>query len=380
MSATSAYDIYTTTREAWEAMSQALVNAQKSIYWEVYIFIDDEAGKKFLTILEEKARAGLDVKLIIDGLGSFLFSKKSFESLKKAGVDIKIFQERKKRYRGFWQAIFSRTHRKILIIDEKIGFIGGVNVQKYMEDWLDMHVKIEGKVVRSLLRSFAKMYIICGGDKEKVRHLLKYKFRLYRDKVQFVYDDAHGKDSLARQKYSEALLKARERVILFSPYYFPDKEFLKALWNARKRGIRVDILIPFRTDLRLVTYAAYFWFGIMKRIGVKVHLLNQMMHGKGVVMDDDWTMIGSSNLDYTSFYDSYEANVQIRDPEFVKKVKQNLEKWMQEAKHFDDIDWSKRGVLDRLKEKIAVWLYRLWYRKVDSSFSSSYGKDVTKKK
>lgn len=375
MSLPSSYDVYTTTKEAWEAMYQAILAAQKSIYWEVYIFIDDEEGNRFLKALEQKAREGLKVKLIFDSWGSFLFSQKSIESLKKAGADIKFFQERKKRYRGIWQSLFARTHRKILVIDEKIGFIGGVNVQKHMQDWLDMQVRIEGKIVHSLLRSFAKMYIICGGEKSEVRHLLKYKFRVYHDNGEFIYDDAHGMDSTARKSYTDALIKARERVILFSPYYFPDKEFLKALWNARKRGIRVDLLIPLRSDLRLVTYAAYFWFGIMKKIGVKVHLLNQMMHGKGVVMDDAWTMIGSSNLEYTSFYDSYEANIKIRDPEFVKKVKENLERWMSEAEHLDDMEWEKRSWLERMKESIAFRLYRLWHRKVKSQEVYLYDPD-----
>lgn len=373
----SAYDVYASSKEAWDAMYQTIQTAKKSVYWEMYIFADDEAGKGFFDLLEKKAIEGVDVKLIVDAWGTFWFPKKRIVSLKAAGVELVFFQERKRRYRGLWLKLISRTHRKILIVDEKIGFIGGVNVQKGMESWLDMHVKIEGKVVRSLLRSFAKMYVICGGSKEKVRHLLKYPFRVFKDKVEFVYDDAHARDSMARQKYIEALTRARERVILFSPYYIPDKEFLKALWNARKRGVRVDLLIPFRTDLRIVTYAAYFFFELMQKFGVKIFLVKQMMHGKGVVVDDDWAMIGSSNLEHTSFYDSYEANVKIKDRVFVKRVKDTLQEWMDAAKELNREEWGNRGSLHKIQEWIAYKLYGLWHRRANAKLYEDYSKSQT---
>ncbi len=361
----SLYDVYTSTQEAWNAMRQEILAAKQSIYWEVFTFVDDEIGKPFFDILEQKARNGVDVKLIIDSMGTFWFSKSRVESLKAAGVDLLFFHDRKKKYRGWWRRLWSRTHRKILIIDETIGFIGGVNVKKEMQEWLDLHVKVEGKVVRSLLRSFAKMYIICGGDKQKVKHLLKYRFRVRGDTIDFIYDDANAPSSKSREQYTEGLLKARERVILFSPYYFPDKEFLKALWAARRRGVRVDLLIPFRTDLRIVTYSAYFLFNLMKKFGVKIYLTKQMMHGKGVIVDDDWAMIGSSNLDHTSFHDCYEANVLIKDRHFVNRVKYKLEEWMKESDEFDSIRWDKRGFWHKIKEWVAYKLYTLWYRRAN---------------
>ncbi len=361
----SLYDVYTSTQEAWDAMKTSITYAHKSIYWEVFIFVDDKVGASFFDILEQKAREGVDVRLIIDSLGTFWFSKNRVESLKKAGVELLFFHDRKKKYRGWWKRLWSRTHRKILIVDEKTAFIGGVNVKQEMADWLDMHVKVEGKIVRSILRSFAKMYIICGGDKKNVLHLLKYRFRIRTDGIDVIYDDANTPRSRVREKYTEALLKARERVILFSPYYFPDKEFLKALWAAQRRGVRVDLLIPFRTDLRVVTYAAYFLFTLMSKLGVKVHLTKQMMHGKGFIVDDDYAMVGSSNIDHTSFYDCYEANILIKDKDFVNRVKTKLESWMKDSDELDTVSWDKRGIWQKIKEWVAYKLYTLWYKRAD---------------
>ncbi len=361
----SQYTIYGSSSEAWKGMLEAITAATKSIYWEVYIFVDDEIGDTFFDVLEQQAKAGIDVKLIIDSLGSFWMSRKRTVSLRKAGVDLRFFHERKYRYRGMWKKMITRTHRKVLIVDEHLGFIGGVNVQKHMKEWLDIQVRIEGDVVRSLIREFAKMYVICGGTKEHVKKMLKYKFRVKKDidDIEFVYDESNTKKrSRTRKKYVEALTKARERVILFSPYYFPDKKFLFALWKARKRGVKVDLIIPFRTDVRLATYAGYALFSLMQKYGVKVHLLDRMMHGKGMVVDDDWAMVGSSNIDQNSFYDTYEANVRFKNKFAVGSIKSIIEGWILTARKLEDIKWEKRGVWQKTKEWIAVKLYRSWFK------------------
>lgn len=357
----SNFQIYSTTKDAWEAMYQAILDAKKSIYWELYIFVDDEAGKPFFDVLEQKAKAGVMVKLVIDNLGSFWLSKERVRSLRNAGVDIRFFQERKKRYRGWWKRLWTRSHRKILIVDERVGFIGGVNIRKEMKEWLDIQVRVEGRAVHSMLRAFAKNYIICGGDKKQMRHLLKYRFRLLRDKAEFVFDEPDENKSSARLKYAEALLKARERVILFSPYYFPDKKFLLALWQAKKRGVRVDLLIPLRSDIRLMTYASYAWFSVLKKLGVNIHFTKKMMHGKGVIMDDEWAMVGSSNMEQTGFYDNYEANIKIKDLSVVKEIKSRILQWLKDSMEFDEKKWAKRGVWHRLNEQLAKKLYKLWH-------------------
>lgn len=358
----SKYQIYSTSKEAWEAMYQEISKAEKSIYWELYIMLEEGVGIKFLNLLESKARQGVEVKLILDPIGSFWLSRKRIATLKTAGVDLLFFHERKPHRRSRLRRLWSRMHRKILIIDEKIGFIGGVNIQEITRYWLDIHIRIEGKVVRSLVRDFAKTYILCGGDKKQVKHLLQYKFRVAKAKLDFIFDEGRRTISKTRKKYTEALLKARERVILFSPYYFPDKKFLYALWQARKRGIKIDLLLPLRSDIRFSTYTYYALFSVMKKLGIRVHLSKKMMHGKGAVVDDDWAMVGSSNLEQTSFYDNYEANVGIKDKPTVKKLKKTVLKWIESSVKPEDLKLEKRSRRQKLKEKIALWLYRLWHR------------------
>lgn len=356
----SNYTIYSTTDQAWGAMLEAIRGAQKSIYWEVYMVVDDVIGNTFFDLLQEKARAGVDVKLIVDYWGSLSLSNKKITQLKAAGVDIRRFEDRKRRHLIWWGFFSSRTHRKIMIVDEKIGFVGGVNVRDLMKDWLDIYVRVEGKIVRSLLRAFAKSYIICGGNKEAVKPLLKYRYRVMKSQFDLITDEPNTNKSWVKENYVRALNKARERVILFSPYYFPDREFLKALYDAKKRGVRLDLLIPFRSDLRIATYVAFTWFALMRAMGVNVHMVSRMMHGKGIVVDNDWAMIGSSNIDQPSFYHNHEANISTKDPRFVQQLKTILENWM---KHSETVGekWEKRGRLRRTKEWLALKLYKWWF-------------------
>lgn len=356
----SNHTIYSTTTEAWEAMLQAIRDAQKSIYWEVYMVADDETGNKFFDLLIAKARAGLDVKLIVDYWGSLALSGKKITELREAGIDIRRFEDRKRRHMIWWGLFSSRTHRKILIVDEKVGFIGGVNVRHFMKNWRDIHVRVEGKIVRSLLRSFAKSYIICGGEREAVRPYLKYRYRIMKSQFDLITDEPNTNKSWVKENYVRAMNRARERVILFSPYYFPDREFLAALYDAKKRGVRLDLLIPLRTDLRIATYAAFAWFALMRKMGVNVHVTPHMMHGKGIVVDNDWAMIGSSNIDQTSFFYNHEANISSKDRGFVKQLKNILEGWIKESEPVGK-SWENRGRINRAKEWLALTLYKWWF-------------------
>lgn len=359
----SSYKIYSSTKDAWEAMYQAIERAQRSIFWELYIFVDDTAGKPFFDLLMKKAKEGVEVRVIVDSLGSFWLSKERVSALKNSGVDILFFHERKYKYRGFWRRLWKRTHRKVLVIDEEIGFVGGVNIRSDMQDWYDFMVEFDGDTVFPLLRYFAKSYIISGGERKKVRRLLYMRgVPTFMQTVRAVFDEpSESGVSNAKREYIKALRKAKKSVIVFSPHYVPDAQFLRALWLARKRGVRVDILLPFSPDVRFLSYVAYGYFSLMNSFGVKVHLTKNMLHGKGFVVDDSWAMVGSSNIDETSFRDNYEANVTIHDRQIVSDIKKVLLKWLQDSDEITKYG-KKGGIWHRMKVWLAVRLYRMWYR------------------
>ncbi|HYE60247.1 MAG TPA: phosphatidylserine/phosphatidylglycerophosphate/cardiolipin synthase family protein, partial [Candidatus Kapabacteria bacterium] len=282
--------------------------------------------------------------------------------LRAAGAEVLFFNHQRRR--GLWRRLWSRTHRKILIVDEEVAFIGGVNISKHMKEWNDIQVRLEGEILYALLRSFRRAYLRSGGKRQNVRHLQKYRRLAHevRDaRVEFIWDDCNPKESRIRKRYAEALKTAKERVILFSPYYFPDRQFIRALWHARRRGVRVDLLLPLRTDVRLATHAAYAYFSLMKKFGVNVFLTDKMMHGKGVIVDDEWAMVGSCNIDQTSFYDNYEASVRIRDKQFVRSLRETMKRWFLHARTLDELKWERRGIWQRCKERVAHKLFEWWH-------------------
>lgn len=359
---TQNYKIYDNTKEAWRGMLEAIILAEKSIFWEMYTLVDDDIGNNFFDILKQKASAGVDVKMIVDYWGSFWLSKKKVEELRNSGIEVLIFRERKNKLRGMLYGFNRRNHRKIMLVDEKVGFIGGVNIDKRSRDWFDIQIAVYGSQVYHLLWFFAKSYIRNGGKKKNVRHLFQYFNHFKKNKTDFVYEHGQRTKSLVKNIYKKALLRAREKVVLFSPYYYPDLDLIKTMREARKRGIKIELLIPMRTDVKIATYVNYAWFNLMEKLGIDIYVTKKMMHGKGVIVDDDWAMVGSSNINNISFYDSDEANLQFFDKKIIGKLKRVIDRWRFHSDLLKNTMWHKRSKLQKIVEWCAMKIYKFWYK------------------
>ncbi len=354
------YQFFSVSRDAWDAMYEEMKKAQKSIYWETYIFIDDEAGQRFVDLLTEKAKQGLDIKMVIDGVGSFKLSSSSIDRLKKAGVDLVIYNPvTLGKFMRFWRAFWERTHRKIMIIDNEIGFIGGVNIQNFMADWLDLLLMVKGPMVRSLTRAFAKSYVRAGGDRKKVKKLLHPKLEKSK-KLKFLFQFPHAKRSKVHASFLKSINKAKKNLKLAVPYYLPNRKLVKALARARKRGVKIDLIIPLRTDLKVVQWAARKYYNAMHKLGVKMYFTPQMMHGKAYVVDSKEGMVGSSNIDKGSFYRNLEANAYFTDKQMVGDLEKIFTEWKEYSEPFEESRWKNKGLIQRLKsafaEILSPWL------------------------
>jgi len=177
------YKFFRTTSEAMQGMYEAILGAQESIYWEIYSLIDDNTGMPFINILCDRAKAGLEVKVIVDAVGSYELTRLSVARLKAAGVDIMYYNSLLPTLslRGWFRSVWRRNHRKVLVIDKKIVFIGGVNVAGIYSAWDDLHIRVTGKITTPLLHSFARSYVRGGGDKKKIKHLLRPQFKTARE-------------------------------------------------------------------------------------------------------------------------------------------------------------------------------------------------------
>lgn len=344
------YKFYNTTRAAWDGMSEAMLLAQKSIYWEIFTLVDDLVGKPFIDILCAKAQAGLDVKIIADAFGSFSLSKESIFRLKASGVKFLIFNNFRPEFslQNWWRRAWHRTHRKVLIIDREMVFIGGVNVAQFSANWQDLHLKLTGKIVTPILFGFARSYIRAGGDKKDVQDLLRPKvlphFDQFKEKINFILHSPlqHTIRSPFKDFYKQALGNAKQKFNLLTPYYVPDKNFLQLVSKAKSRGVDISIIMPWRADERIMRYLASMFYGVSAKAGAVFYFLKKMNHGKAVSVDDKLGMVGSANLTPRSFYINHEAGVTFSDKMMVDELNSILDSWKSEAVPLSDLGLSNK--------------------------------------
>lgn len=355
------YQFYSTSHEAWDAMEQVISSAQFSIYWESYIFADDEIGQKFLQLLIAKKKQGVNIKLIFDAFGSYGFSLKKITELRQAGLDLHFFHGRSGfgRYRSFIKRMQERTHRKILIVDEKIGFVGGINVRKDQADWLDLQVKIESPLVKLLLKEFAKNYFWAGGQDRALKKLRRLTVRKVSDLLNFVFSYPGSATSRSRQLMMKAIRQAQTELIIVNSYFIPDWRFFHALKKAIKRKVVVKILLPHVSDLWFPTYATQYLWEYTQKIGVQIYTMPIMLHAKAVIVDNRWATVGSTNLDYRSFFFNHEVNIVFSDLNMITDLKKIIANWFTQSTKLEERRWTKRKLWQRLKEWFAS-RFRKW--------------------
>jgi cardiolipin synthase len=321
------HKFYRTTSEALSAMHEAILAAQKSIYWEIYSLIDDTVGRSFIDILCQKAQAGLEVKIIVDAIGSYELSRLSISRLRNAGVDVVFYHSLLpgKSKSTWFRSIWHRNHRKILVVDKEVVFIGGVNVAAIYSQWDDLHVRLSGKVVSPLLRAFAKSYIRSGGDKKNVRHLLRSSFRKdwdeFKNRCKFILHSPFNlKKTSVKKIFINGLSKAQVKFNLLTPYFSPDRNFFKLISKAKNRGVEVNLFLPLRSDYRVLAWIADFYARWARRAGASVFFSRKMNHGKAMTVDSHTGFIGSVNFTPRSFYYNEESGILFKDESMVKEL------------------------------------------------------------
>lgn len=343
------YRLYTTSQKAWDGMFRAMTVAQESIYLELYTFLDNtESTHNFLNLLKEKARAGIEIVMIIDAFGSSALRKGVVEELRAAGVEFIFFRQ-----------LFRRTHRKIVIIDRKTAFIGGVNITEETRHWLDLQIKLQGRIIHPLLRSFARSYKMVGGTKPNI---LKYgRLALVKKIKAWITDNLAGGTShyFLNNYYRQKIIEARESITIITPYLSPPRWLVKLLDQACRRGVRVEMLIPNDTDIKPLNKLNYLNACRLSTLGVKFYLEPTMNHAKIMLIDDQEGVIGSQNLDFLSFNWNIEAGVFFQQKDLVGDLRKIISEWKKTASLFT----AQHGpikISDRILMSILQFFYPLF--------------------
>lgn len=318
------YKFYTTSEKAWDAMLKAISDARKSIYLEMYIFIDNTENYNFFEIVKQKARAGVRVKIIIDSLGSFELKSQAIKEIRASGIELIFF--------SYW---LQRTHKKILAVDEKIAFIGGVNIHKIFRKWNDLQMRFEGQIVKSIIRSFARTYRNCGGKDPEILSYTSNKGILSKTKLWILEHWQLRNKRFITQYYRESIRNAKEHIIITTPYLAPPKWLVGELHQAVLKGLDVEIILPKETDFWIMNRVNYFYIFRLHHLGIKFYLQKEMNHSKAMLIDDMEGIVGSQNIDSFSFEYNVEAGAVFRDKDMVRNLREIMDNWKRASNVFE---------------------------------------------
>ena len=321
-------DIYTDGYGFFPALLAAIRNATSHIHIDIYIFADDALGRLVSDSLIDKARQGVEVRVIYDDVGCWNVSRHFFERMREEGIEVCPFLP--VRFPSFTSKVNYRNHRKIIVVDGKVGFIGGMNIaQRYVkgvEDrpWRDTMTKITGSAVYSLQREFLVDWYFVDRTRLSDR---KY----YPPVVSSDYDDCLIQIVTGcpvtpfpeiMQGYMRVIIAARRYIYIETPYFIPTEPVLFALKTAALGGIDVRIIVPERSDARFVEWAGRSYLRDMTASGVKVYLYESgFLHSKILVCDDSLATCGSTNVDSRSFENNFESNAFFYDETVARRFR-----------------------------------------------------------
>jgi cardiolipin synthase len=304
-------------------MFQSIKMAEKSVYLEMYIFSDDMQSFDFITLLKEKAKNGLRVRIVLDSFGSANLSNHVITLLRESGAEVFFFSH-----------LLHRIHRKVLVVDEQIAFIGGVNFHQSAKLWNDLAIEVRGKIVASIVRSFARVYRDAGG-KDPIILLQNKKVLLDKMHSWLVEHFPNRKNFGFKKVYKEHLSTAEKSIILVTPYFMPKRWFVLLLDRARLRGVKVEILVPRNTESFFIDRVNHFYMRRISRLGIDFYLEPKMNHAKAMIIDNKEGIVGSQNLDILSFELNSEVGIFFQDVNSVEQLSAIIENWKRGATLFD---------------------------------------------
>jgi cardiolipin synthase A/B len=348
------FDIFPHGKELFADYFHEIKNATSHIHILFYIVRDDQFSQQFFDILKAKAKEGIEVRLLVDRIGSHKVKKPAINELRAAGVQF-AFSNRIRLPFLFYSSQV-RNHRKISIIDGKIGYLGGFNVGKEYIDqdpklspWRDYHLKITGESVPYLQREFFIDWNEYSSEKANVED-----YTPDQPKGEVPHQFVPTEVGFLEKKYLHLIQRAEKSIVIGTPYFIPSNKLINELITAANRGIKITIVVPYITDHMLVQEASYRYLRMMLKAGAQVfQYKNGFYHAKSIIIDDILCDIGTANFDKRSLFLNKEINCYFYDPAFVDRFKDVIHKDILDSKPLRLEDLNKPNVFRSLKEGIA---------------------------
>jgi len=351
--------------EAFPAMLAAIAAARRRVHMETYTWYDDQTGRRFAEVLRKRARAGVHVRVLFDSIGSYGLTEDFLAPLRRDGVQLIEFHPIVP-WRARW-GLNRRDHKKLLIVDDEVGFIGGINIGDVYAPlehggggWFDMHSRCIGPVVADLARSFRRTWIAAGGEAFEPAKPADAPEPEAGSLARAIDNYRMGERSRMRAAYIFAIRNAGARISLMNPYFLPDRGLRRAFRLAMRRRVAVRIIVPAHSDVRVVQLASRHLYPRLLRGGVRIfEWTGHMMHAKTAVIDSVWSTIGSYNIDKRSFLHNLEASLVILDRDFARSLEERFDADLERCREV-----SLQECLERpLWERVSQWIcfrFRYW--------------------
>ncbi len=352
-------ELYNEATSTFNDIFAAVENARHHIHLEYYIFSNDKIGNLMKNLLIQKSRAGVEVRIIVDDVGSWGLKKDFLNELKKNGI--KIFSFMEVRFPRLTSRANFRNHRKILVVDGKIGFTGGINIaDRYLEGakgigpWRDAHLKIEGDAVACLQVVFAADWYFVSHENLAGKIYFRPITNAPGIPMQI---SASGPDSdweNIGQAVFAAISTAKSKVYLTTPYLIPPLSIVSALTTAALSDVDVRIIIPGKSDTVMSKWSSLSYIEELLEAGVKVYFYEAgFIHSKYLIADDIFSTVGSTNLDFRSIETNFEINAFIYDQNFTARLVKNFMKDLQDSRPILLDEWIRRPWHHKLRESLA---------------------------
>lgn len=346
--------------ETFREIIHALKEATHHIHLEYYIVRNDRIGEKLKDILITKVKEGVKVRFLYDAVGSWMLSKRYIKEMRAAGIEIIPFGP--VRIPVLNNKFNFRNHRKIIVIDGSIGFVGGLNIgdeylgrNKHFGHWRDTHLWLKGEAVRSLQLIFLQdWYYMTNEGLLTAEYLSPILIEDNHGGVQLIAGGPDNEWSVIKNIFFSMITSAKKSVWIASPYFIPDEDIFSAIKIAALSGIDVKLLVPNKPDKRIVFHASRSYFPDLLEAGVKIYEYEKgFMHSKIIIVDDTLASIGTSNMDMRSFHLNFEVNAFLYNTSSTKKLVNDFIDDTRESRLLELNDFKKRHIGYRLLESLS---------------------------
>ncbi len=342
------YLVIDDTLKFYNQMLHDIAQARHYIYLETYKFSNDHMGVRFRDAITRKAKEGIAVKLLIDSWGKGPISETFFSDLIQFGGEVKFFEKIKINTDLFTRG-HRRDHRKILVIDDQISYIGSANITGYNLNWRELSIRINGELTLALKKVFLENfeafnpYIIS----KKVTYTRAIKigdFEIIRDVPSMSLQRL-------RKKYTRMIRGAHSSIVIETPYFLPGFMLRKALMEAGKRGVDVKVIMPKHSDVKMIDILRNKYLGMLSKSGVNLlFFVPYNLHAKLLLIDNSIFSISSANFDYRSFRYQYEIALIGKEPEVLHQLQDHIRETIRNSEAFDYEQWQKRALIEKIFE------------------------------